>query len=182
VLIREEVPGDRDAVADVHRLAFHHGVAVVVPLLEDLRASLAEEDGLSLVAEDGGEVVGHVLFTRNLLDAPERLVDVQVISPVGVLPARQRQGIGSALIRHGLGVLADRGVPLVFLEGSPDYYQRFDFQRASDHGFLRPSLRIPDAGFQVRLLPAYEPWMTGTLVYREAFWAHDAVGLRDENG
>ena len=40
-------------------------------------------------------------------------------------------------------------------------------------------LRIPDAAFQVMRLPAYEPWMTGTLVYSEAFWRHDCVGRRD---
>ena len=38
---------------------------------------------------------------------------------------------------------------------------------------------IPDDAFQVRILPAYEPWMTGTLVYSEVFWQHDAVWLRD---
>jgi len=47
------------------------------------------------------------------------------------------------------------------------------------HGFRRPSLRIPHDAFQVMLLPAYEEWMTGTLVYRQAFWDHDSVGLRE---
>ena len=42
------------------------------------------------------------MFTRSLLDAPRRLVDVQVLSPLGVLPEHQRQGIGSALVRAGL--------------------------------------------------------------------------------
>ena len=58
-------------------------------------------------------------------------------------------------------------MPLVFLEGSPTYYARFGFRPALEQGFRKPSLRIPDAGFQVFLLPAYEPWMTGTLVYSE---------------
>jgi len=48
-----------------------------------------------------------------------------------------------------------------------------------DHGFRKPSLRIPDAAFQVLKLPAYEPWMTGTFVYSPTFWEHDCVGLRD---
>jgi putative acetyltransferase len=181
VLIRAEEQRDRDAVAEVHRLAFagHNGAQFVVALVEDLRASLVAEEGLSLVADDEGQILGHALFTRNRLDAPKRLVDVQVLSPVGVLPDRQRQGIGTALIEHALDVLAKRLVPLVFLEGSPDYYQRFGFTPAGEHGFRPPSLRIPDAAFQVRLLSSYEPWMTGTLVYRDAFWEHDAVGLRD---
>lgn len=43
----------------------------------------------------------------------------------------------------------------------------------------KPSLRIPDDAFQALALTAYEPWMTGTLVYSAAFWVHDCVGLRD---
>lgn len=118
-------------------------------------------------------------FTRNLLDAPDRLVDVQVLSPLGVAPQHQHRGVGSALVRYGLDELSRRGVPLVFLEGSPVYYRRFGFSAGSAHRFRRPSLRIPEAAFQVKTLPAYEPWMTGTLVYRQTFWDHDLVGLRD---
>ena len=70
-------------------------------------------------------------------------------------------------------------VPLVFLEGAPGYYSRFGFEQGSELGFRKPSLRIPDAAFQVLRLPAYEQWMTGTLVYSEVFWRHDAVGLRE---
>jgi putative acetyltransferase len=142
---------------------------------------MSAANGLSLVAADEGRVVGHLMFTASRLDAPRRLVDVQVLSPVGVLPQRQRQGIGSALIRRGLAVMAERSVPLVFLEGSPDYYSRFGFVAGAELSFRKPSLRIPDAGFQAIRLPAYEPWMTGTLVYSEAFWQLDLVGLRDPN-
>ena len=49
----------------------------------------------------------------------------------------------------------------------------------AEQGFERPSTRIPDPAFQVRLLPAHEEWMTGRLVYCEPFWSHDCVGLRD---
>jgi putative acetyltransferase len=135
---------------------------------------------LVATADDVGEVLGHVMFTRSRLDAPSRLVDVQVLSPVGVLPTLQRQGVGRRLIEEGLDLLAQQGVPLVFLEGSPAYYPRFGFEPGAAHGFHRPSLRIPAAAFQVRILPAYEPWMTGQLIYRETFWDHDSVGLREE--
>jgi putative acetyltransferase len=120
-----------------------------------------------------------VMFSASLLDAPKRLVPVQVLSPIGVVPERQEQGVGTALIRRGLELLSERRVPLVFLEGSPHYYSRFGFEPGAAHGFRKPSLRIPDAAFQVLRLPAYEPWMTGTLVYSEAFWRNDLVGLRD---
>jgi putative acetyltransferase len=180
VLIREERIEDADDVARVHADAFGSHGAAVVSLVAALRASLQHDAGLSLVAvEDDGGVVGHVMFTRNLLDAPARLVDVQVLSPVGVVSRRQRQGVGSALIRRGLDMLVHRDVPVVFLEGSPDYYGRFGFAAGRGLGFRRPSLRIPEPAFQARVLPAYEPWMTGTLVYRQAFWDLDLVGLRD---
>jgi putative acetyltransferase len=177
--LRQEQPDDREAVRSVQRQAFGDEGAVVADLVDTLRGEITAGGGLALVAEVDGQVAGHVMFTRSLLDAPRRLVEVQVLSPLGVRPGRQRQGIGSALVRHGLKILADRGVPLVFLEGSPGYYPRFGFVPGGTLGFRKPSLRIPDAAFQVATLPAYESWMTGTLVYAEPFWRHDAVGLRD---
>ena len=179
--IRAERPEDHDSVASVQRLAFGESHRPdVVALVEDLRRSLRTELGLSLVAaDDTGDVVGHVLFTRSLLDATRRLVDVQVLSPLAVRPDCQRQGIGSALVRRGLEILDRSGVPIVFLEGAPEYYAQFGFKPGRDYSFCRPSPRIPEAAFQARLLSGYEPWMAGRLVYRQVFWDHDAVGLRD---
>lgn len=176
--IRDEQPEDVETVAHVRRAAFggDHGV-VVVALADDLRSMVSGGDGLSLVAEADGRVVGHVLFSRGLLDSPSRLIAVQILSPVSVAPAFQQRGIGAALIARGLETLSARGVPAVFLERDPGYYSRLGFVPAAPFGFRKPSLRIPDAAFQVMTLPAYEPWMIGTLVYPEAFWRHDAVGL-----
>jgi putative acetyltransferase len=177
--VRAEAISDRAAVRRVHLEAFGDHGQVVANLVDDLRDALAGGEGLSLVAEQRDQVVGHLMFSPSLLDAPRRLVPVQVLSPVGVVPASQKQGVGTTLIGRGLELLAERGVPLVFVEGPPAYYSRFGFRRAAIQGFRRPSLRIPDEAFQVFRLPAYEAWMTGTLVYAEPFWRHDAVGLRD---
>ena len=179
--MRTETVSDWPAVRAVHLSAFGDHGPVVANLVDDLREAVTRGEGLSLVAEERDEIVGHVMYTPSLLDAPKRLVPVQVLSPIGVVPPRQRQGVGTMLIRRGLELLAERKVPLVFLEGDPAYYSRHGFQPAAEQGFRKPSLRIPDAGFQVFKLPAYESWMTGTLVYAEAFWRHDLVGLRDPN-
>ncbi|AEV86807.1 putative acetyltransferase [Actinoplanes sp. SE50] len=123
--------------------------------------------------------MGHIMFSRALLDAPRQLVAVQSLSPLTVAPQWQRRGIGSELIRGGLQRLDEGGIPLVFLEGDPGYYSRLGFSPAVEQGFRKPSLRIPDEAFQVVKLSAYEPWMVGTFVYSNIFWEHDCVGLRE---
>ena len=158
-----------DAFADPH----------IGELVDRLRESPDWIDGLSFVAERDRRLVGHILFTRGLLDAPRSLVDVLVLSPVSVSTAFQGKGIGSALIRYGLAQVAARAEPLVFLEGAPGFYHRFGFLPGGEEGFRRPSLRIPPTAFQVLRLPGYEEWMTGTLVYSRVFWDLDCVGLRD---
>ena len=181
VSCRLERPGDEAAVRAVVAAAFgdteggRHSVSAIV---DDLRSSDAWL-GLSYLAETGGQVVGHVSFTRSLLDAPRRLVDVLVLSPLSVAPHMQRRGIGSELVRHALAALAGRPEPMVFLEGDPAYYSRLGFRPGGPLGLRRPSLRVPEAAFQVWLLPGYEEWMTGTLVYHRVWWDHDAVGLRE---
>ena len=180
--LREERLGDHTGVDRVHKAAFGDFGESIVALVDDLREHLTRHPGLSLVADDANRVVAHAMFTRQLLDAQPRLVDVQVMAPVGVLPERQRQGTGKALIEHGVEQLVARGVPLVFVEGDPAYYTRLGFVSAVGLGFRKPSLRTPDPAFMVRLLPAYEAWMTGTLVYCDVFWKHDAVGLRNGGG
>ncbi|MEV4561072.1 N-acetyltransferase [Kitasatospora sp. NPDC049285] len=177
--LRDERAGDGPAVRDLHLAAFGGHGPVVAGLVGSLRELVAAGDGLSLVAEADGRVVGHVMATRCLLDSPRRLVDVQVLSPLAVLPGFQRRGVGAALVRRVRELAAERSAPLLFLEGDPGYYRRLGFAPAGELGFRKPSLRIPDAAFQVVRLPAHEPWMTGTLVYSEPFWRHDAVGLRD---
>ncbi len=165
------------AVRDLSIAAFG-GDPQIGPLLDALRASWSWEDELSFVGERGGELVGHVLYSHAIVDAPKRLVDVLVLSPIGVRPDLQRLGIGGQLIRTTLAGFAGRPEPLVFLEGHPSYYPRFGFEGAADLGFTAPSVRIPRAAFMAYRLPAYDPSVTGALVYPDAFWRTDTVGLR----
>ena len=106
--------------------------------------------------------------------------DVLSLSPLGVLPEFHRQGIGTRLVAHALTGADSRGIPLVFLEGSPHYYGKRGFADATKLGFRPPTLRYPPGSFQVAKLSSYEEWMTGTFVYSDVFWALDCVGLRGE--
>jgi putative acetyltransferase len=178
VRIRAEQPGDQ--VAELQRAAFTGHGDQVAELVGRLRRLIDSRHGLSLVAELDGSPVGHLMCTPALLDAPSELVTVEVLSPLGVLPGWQRRGVGSALVRRAIELLAERDVPALFLEGDPAYYRRLGFSAGGPLGYRRPSLRIPPAAFQVIQLPAHQPWMTGTLVYPPVFWEHDLVGLRGE--
>lgn len=93
--VRAEATSDRSGVRAVHLAAFGDHGEVVANLVDDLRDAVARGEGLSLVAEERDQLVGHVMFSPSLLDAPKRLVSVQVLSPIGVVPARQKQGIGT---------------------------------------------------------------------------------------
>ncbi len=148
--------------------------------VDALAVELAAGDAhiASIVAVDDDDPVGHVQLSRGWVDASDRLVEVAILSPLSVLPARQRAGIGGRLVHAAVARAGERGFPAVFLEGSPGYYPRFGFAPGGDHGFTAPSVRIPAAAFQVVLLPAYEPSVRGALVYPEVFWRRDCVGLR----
>lgn len=174
--IRPEEPADPHAVTRVVTAAFTgHGpeVAGLVQLLQRSGRSR-----VSLVARDEGDVVGHVLLSIGWIDAPDRVADVLVLSPLAVAPAQQGRGIGTALVEAALEAARALEAPAVFLEGDPGYYSHRGFVRASALGFVRPSPRIPDAAFHVVLLDAHEQWMRGPLVYNDAFWQTDSVGLR----
>ena len=175
--IRPELPSDREAVRRVAAAAFADEGPTITALLDELDAAGRVVAGL--VAELDGAVVGHVQLNRSWLDARERLVDVLVLSPLSVGPGHQGRGIGSALVAAAIDAAGGTGAPALVLEGSPAYYAGRGFRRADELGFERPSARIPQAAFQVAVLPAHEEWMTGRLVYCDAFWELDCVGLRD---
>ena len=175
-LIRPETPADLPHVHEVVSRAFA-AEPVVADLLQELRRSWAWAD-LSLVAELDGAVVGHVSLTTALMDAPDRLVRVLVLSPLSVAPHAQGAGIGGALVRAAIEAAEQAGAPALFLEGDPAYYGRFGFRPGAEFGFGRPSVRIPEPAFQVIVFDGHDG-AAGTLVYPDVFWRFDAVGLRE---
>ena len=176
-VIRPAAEGDR---ADVHRVvvtAFGDEGSEVSAMVEALEA--AGHVRSSLVAVVDGRVVGHVMLSHAWLDCRERLVDVLVLSPLAVAPSHQGKGVGTALLEAAVAEAGHLGAPAVFLEGDPGYYGPRGWERGSDRGFTAPSARIPGPAFQVRTLEGWQSWMTGAVVYVEALWALDVVGLRD---
>lgn len=173
MIIRAETEADFPGVAAVNEAAFDNDdEAELIDLVRQTELYVPE---LSFIAVDEGKVVGHVMFSYVTLEAAHGDLPVLDLAPLAVLPARQREGIGSALTRHGLELIDRRGEPLVLVEGIPAYYPRFGFERASLHGIHPPSPQIPDAAFMVKLLSNFDHGYRGQVRYPPAFYASGAA-------
>ena len=190
-VVRTEEPQDRVAVSAVIEQAFGAEASTeggrVRNLEQALCAGTALTDQLSLVADDDAQIIGQVRLTRGWVDAPERLAQAWILSPISVRPGHQGRGVGRALITAVIARATRAAADLpaadparrahVFLEGDPAFYRRFGFVPGDQAGFTAPSVRIPSPAFQV-LTVGDAPGVSGALVYPDVFWAHDCVGLR----
>lgn len=125
--IRPETAADFAAIADVHICAFGYQAyeATVVALM---RQRWGYDPTLSLVAEDDGRVVGHVLFTPFTIRLMDEDVKAVLVAPVGVHPDHQGRGVGSALMEAGHEAARSHGIDISFLTGHITYYPRFGYQ------------------------------------------------------
>ena len=162
--IREERREDFDRIDAVLDEAF--GDEPVERLVRLIRASEHYVPGLAFVAVDErGRVVGHTMLSYAELEEGGRVLQ---LSPLGVEPDRQRQGFGSALVRHALAAADELEYPLVVLVGDPRYYNRFGFVPSGELGILPPASE-PDAPWQAVRLGAYDASLRGRLRLPPAF-------------
>ena len=164
-LIRPEQPADVAHVHAVNEQAF--GQPLEADLVDALRRNCP--DALSLVAvDDDGTIVGHILFTPVTLAGGGDEISGMGLAPMAVLPDRQRQGIGTALVQRGIETLAARGCPFVIVVGHPEYYPRLGFERASLHGIRCQWDSVPDEAVMIRVLdPATMASRSGVARYRD---------------
>ncbi|MFD1146104.1 GNAT family N-acetyltransferase [Saccharothrix hoggarensis] len=164
MLIRRETGADVEAVHAVTEAAFAERPGGEAWLVGELRADPGWIPALSLVAEVDGEVVGHVVCTRGSVGGAPALG----LGPLSVLPARQRSGVGKALVHAVLGAADALDEPVVVLLGDPAYYSRFGFRLASTFG-ITPPVADWEPHFQARALSAYTPALRGAFRYAEPF-------------
>ncbi|MGS5086736.1 GNAT family N-acetyltransferase [Hydrogenophaga sp. A37] len=163
-LLRPERPSDVEAITSLTSAAFlnaphtSHTEAFIVNALRRAGAM-----SVSLVAEQGGELVGHV--ATSLVLVSEGSPGWHGLGPISVLPALQGQGIGSALMHAALQALRDQGAAGCMLVGEPGYYRRFGFR--NEPQLVYPD--IPQAYFMV--LPFTDTLPQGTVMFHEAFGA-----------
>jgi putative acetyltransferase len=150
IIIREERPEDREAIRRINEEAF--GQPAEAEVVDKIRRSC--ENRLSLVAVNGEEVVGHILFSPATIGEEGATYEVEGmgLAPMAVLPRCQGQGIGALLIHNGIKMLRERGSPFIIVLGYPEYYPRFGFERASRYGIHSQWSEVPDEAFMILIL------------------------------
>jgi putative acetyltransferase len=138
ITVRPETAEDIRAIDVVHISAF--GGEAEAQLVSALRESATYNRELSLVAELGGRIVGHVLLTRVPLRKHGAEKQVLALGPMSVVPSQSHRGIGSELINASIKLAKDKGYGAIVVLGHPEYYKRFGFIQARD---LQISCNLP---------------------------------------
>jgi putative acetyltransferase len=165
ITIRAETSKDLDAIRHVVEMAF--GQAGEARLVEALR----QADALitSLVAVEEEQIVGHIAFSALAIESHDTTMNTVALAPLAVLPAHQRRGIGSELVRRGIDHCRRAGYGAVLVLGEPAFYQRFGFIKASLHG-IRCPFDVPDEAFMAaELFSGALAEHSGTVKYRPEF-------------
>ena len=151
IIIRNEKENDYRTVEELTREAFWN---LYVPgcnehfILHNLRKSSDFIPELDFIAEKEGQIVGNIVYSRGIIkDQQGAEKEVICFGPVSVLPAFQKQGIGSALIIHTINLARAMGYPAIFIYGDPRYYSRFGFRCAEKY-----DIKTADDKFAVALL------------------------------
>lgn len=165
--IRQERPGDYEAVYQVVKEAFagaEQADGDEQDLVVRLRSSKSFVPELSLVAEEDGKIVGHILFTRATVGGAE----VLALAPLSVLPSYQNRGIGQALIREGHRVAKQLGYGYSVVLGHKAYYPKAGYVPASQYGIQAP-FEVEDEYFMAVRLDETAENLDGVMAYDGAF-------------
>lgn len=130
--------------------------------MDALMADPSAVPRLALVAVEGEDVVGHVLFTRADIDGADPPVAAALLAPLAVHPEQQPRGIGGRLIAAGLDALAAAGVDLVLVLGHPGYYPSSGFRPAGALGLAAP-YPIPPEHAEAWMVAALRPGVLGAV-------------------
>lgn len=164
MLIRPETEQDHQQVHTINEQAF--GSSAEADLVDALREQASPI--VSLVAEENGEVLGHILFSPMTMPGIEDL-NMMGLAPMAVTPERQKSGIGSSLVDAGLARCRELELDGIVVLGHPEYYPRFGFSPASGFG-IRSDYEVPDEVFMaMELAPGALANVSGVVQYHPAF-------------
>lgn len=171
--IREELEKDYVVVERLTEEAFksaEHSDGTEHLLVGRLRKSDGFIKELSLVAEDNGEIIAHLMLTKARINGADKSVETLALAPVSVLPEYQGKGVGTNLINVALESARKLGYKSVIVLGHDKYYPKFGFVSASKHGIKAP-FDVPDEAFMVKELnDGNLIGVSGTVEYAKEFF------------
>ena len=143
--IRPEESEDRKGIRHVNIKAFETDAeANIIDALRESGIPL-----ISLVAEENGEIVGHILFSSVTLDGSKSNISIAGLAPMAVLPDWQNKGVGSKLVEEGLKQCKQSGYAAVVVLGHPGYYPRFGFVPSVNYGIIS-EYDVPNEVFMIK--------------------------------
>ena len=146
---RPEYPSDAPTIRTLICKAFDdHDTADFAQAVRD-----QAEVCLAQVAVSAGLIIGHAQWCAAPLTVDGRAVRGAYLTCLSVDPDRQRDGVGSQLVRQGLTRLVQDGYEVASLLGDPAYYGRFGFSSDLATRIEAPH-RSRGAGFQALELVA----------------------------
>lgn len=165
IIVRQEKKEDIEAVRQINLKAF--ALPQEADIVDKLRDNC--QDCLSLVAEVDGNIAGHILFSPAIIEADSGVIKGMGLAPMAVLPAYQKQGIGSALVQDGLEKLKQVNCSFVIVLGHSEYYPKFGFKAASSYG-IKCEWEVPDEAFMAIVLDELKmQGVSGVAKYRPEF-------------
>lgn len=179
-VIRTETPADHREVEALTREAFWNVYRpgctehYVLHCYRSLPEFIPE---LSLVLEQNGVIIGHIMYSHAQIKCDNgNILPIMIFGPVSILPAHQRQGFGSHLIRYSLEKAKRLGCGAVAITGSPDYYARFGFRSAAAFGVYYGDIpRTEELPFFMvkELIPGYLNGVTGVYTDPPGYFVSD---------
>jgi predicted N-acetyltransferase YhbS len=171
--IRNERKNENRTVEELTREAFWN---IYVPgctehfLVHKMRDSADFISELDLVAELDGKLIGNIVYTHaTIIDSDGKTDKVICFGPISVLPAYQRQGVGSALIKYSLDKAKKLGFTAVCIYGDPRYYSRFGFRCAERYDITNSAGKFAVALMAFELVPGALKGISGRFVESEVY-------------
>ncbi len=165
--VRPEIAADVESIRAVLLDAFP-GPAEA-DLVEALRKDA--EGSISLVAEEAGQIVGHIMFSPVTLEEKSVAYKMAGLAPMAVRSSHQRKGIGARLVKEGLKACQAEGYRVVVVLGHPEYYPRFGFEVSTQFG-LKSQYDVSEEVFMAQVLgDDAVDGLAGTIVYHTCFQA-----------
>ena len=173
LIIRQEKDSDHQAVFDLIEKAFRmmeksdHQEHFLV---EKLRNSEAFVPELSLVAEFGGKIIGHILLTKIKIISGDKSFDSLALAPVSVSPSVQKKGVGKELMKAAHRKAKDLGYKSIVVVGHPEYYPKFGYEKLQKYSIELPFEVPPEAAMIVEIAQNGLQGVSGKVEYAKEFY------------